>query len=72
MTPEDVPELEQLLQRRFPHSDVRVIPNCHTLMVVAGGIRLQTPKTLDYRALSVAEWRHRVVEALAPKLTGEP
>lgn len=71
MTPSDVEDLQRVLQGRFPHSDLRVEVSGHRLTIVAGRFALWTPEALDYRALSVAEWAHRVTDALAPKL-GDP
>ena len=68
MTPKDVVALQQALRGSFPHSDLRVEVSGHRLQVITGRFVIWTPETLDYRALSVAEWRHRITDALAPKL----
>lgn len=71
MIPKEVDDLQLALRGRFPHADLRLDVIGHRLQVVAGRFVLWTPETLDYRALSVAEWRHRITDALAPKL-GDP
>lgn len=65
MTKDDIPKLQQALQRRFPSLVVKAAPFDlnHRLAVAASGrgrrVVVASPATLDYTALDWTEWLHR-------------
>lgn len=76
MGTDDLQTLAEALQARWPGVIVKVDQtDCRTRLGVAvelaNGDRfaLSTPAEMDWRALSMPEWLHRLTEALAPRLS---
>lgn len=79
MKPEDLPKLQEALQRLFPEVEVKVTNPRRRLKISVDNMALReqdriaflflSPETMDYTALSWQEWLHRATTTIRARLT---